>query len=125
MEQRKSETPAQAEGSAVLPNGRAETVVKMREFRDAEGQLWRAWPVTPGQARPGRTAERYLGDFHRGWICFEALEGRARRRLPGQPADWTELKEPELRQLLTQAINAPQRRRNAEKADPPSPPPVH
>jgi hypothetical protein len=125
MERRKSETPAQVEGSAVLPNEPAEAVVKVREFRDAEGQLWRAWPVTPGQARPGRTAQRYLGEFHKGWICFEALEGSARRRLPGQPADWTELKQPELCQLLAQAINAPQRKRNAERADPESPPPVH
>ena len=31
----------------------AEAVLKMREFRDSEGQLWRAWPVTPEHARPG------------------------------------------------------------------------
>ena len=95
----------------------SEPVIKVREFRDAEGQLWRAWPVTPGQARTGPAAQRYLGDFHKGWICFEALESNARRRLPTQPERWTELQEPELCQLLGQAINAPERRRHKEGAD--------
>ena len=103
----------------------SEPVIKVREFRDAEGQLWRAWPVTPGQARAGRTAQRYLGEFHKGWICFEALESNARRRLPTQPEHWTELKEPELCQLLGQAINAPERRRNKEGADRAPQPPAH
>ena len=123
MEQRKSEMPQQADEPLGLPNERAEPVLKVRVFRDAEGQLWRAWPVTPGQARPGRTAERYLGDFHKGWVCFEALESSARRRLLGQPAGWTELKDPELCQLLQQAINAPERKRRSEGAgEPPHPP---
>jgi hypothetical protein len=85
-------------------------ILKVREFRDANGQLWRAWPVTPGQARQGRSAGRYLGDFHKGWICFEALEGTGRRRLPQQPAHWTDLQEAELIQLLEQAISAPERK---------------
>jgi hypothetical protein len=97
----------------------------VREFRDSDGQLWRAWPVTPGQARPGRTAQRYLGEFHKGWICFEALESSARRRLAGQPAGWTELQERELCDLLQQAINAPQRKRRTEAAEGPPRPPVH
>jgi hypothetical protein len=86
-----------------------EPTVRVREFRDAKGQLWRAWPVTPGQARPGRAAPRYLGDFHKGWICFEALEQSARRRLPMQPARWAELPDSELVRLLDQAIAAPSR----------------
>jgi hypothetical protein len=110
MEQRKSEVPE----PAGLPND-AEPGLKVRVFRDAEGQLWRAWPVTPGQARPGKTAQRYLGEFHKGWICFEALESSARRRLPRQPEHWTELKEPELCQLLQQAINAPQQKGRTER----------
>lgn len=116
--QRKSEGAEHAESSAARPNEPAEPVLRVREFRDADGQLWRAWPVTPGQARPGRTAERYLGEFHKGWICFEALESSARRRLPGQPAGWTELKDPELCHLLDQAINAPQRKRREPQTDP-------
>ena len=120
IEQRKNENAPQAESSTVSPDV-SEPVLKLREFRDAEGQLWRAWPVTPGQARPGRTAERYLGEFHKGWICFEALESSARRRLPSQPERWADLKEPELCTLLGQAINAPQRKRQKEGADESSP----
>ena len=124
IERRKSEGSEQTESPAAAPNEPAEPVLRVREFKDAEGQLWRAWPVTPGQARPGRTAERYLGEFHKGWICFEALESSARRRLPGQPAQWTELNDPQLCQLLQQAINAPQRKRRVSEPDQPSPP-VH
>jgi hypothetical protein len=117
IDQRRSETRAAGEIKGtqqihVEPGATSEVVPRVREFRDPEGQLWRAWPVTPGEARAGRTAQRYLGEFHKGWICFEALEGNARRRLPKQPEHWTELKELELCQLLDQAINAPERRRH-------------
>lgn len=107
IDQRKSD----AHQKAVVPRDTSDVAPKVREFRDSDGQLWRAWPVTPGQARPGHVAGRYLGDFHKGWICFEALESNARRRLPRQPEHWTELKEPDLCQLLSEAINAPQRPR--------------
>jgi hypothetical protein len=88
---------------------RAERLSNVREFRDANGQLWRAWPVTPGLSREGR-AERYLGEFHKGWICFEALGSSARRRLPQRPARWAELPDAELTNLLEQAIRAPERK---------------
>lgn len=113
-------------GESSTASNPTEPMLKVREFRDADGRLWRAWPVTPGQARPGRTAQRYLGEFHKGWICFEALESSARRRLPSQPAHWNDLEEPELCQLLEQAINAPQRKDRKEQADPARrPPPMH
>jgi hypothetical protein len=111
-EKRTAATIKGTEQSRAERSGASEIVPKVREFRDAEGQLWRAWPVTPGQARTGRTAGRYLGEFHKGWICFEALEGNSRRRLPKQPEHWTELKELELCQLLDQAVKAPERRRH-------------
>jgi hypothetical protein len=99
------------EGETVCaPNDAPAPSFKVREFRDASGQLWRAWPVTPGRAREGRTAQRYLGDFHKGWICFEALESPARRRLPQQPAKWAELPDSELVRLLDEAITAPLRK---------------
>jgi hypothetical protein len=81
----------------------------VREFHDHTGRTWRAWSVTPG-LRPGRDAKRYLGDFHEGWLCFEALDGSARRRLPRYPADWVDLEEPALDRLLDEAINAPERK---------------
>jgi len=102
-----------------------ERALRVREFRDSNGQLWRAWPVTPGLARHSRTAERYLGDFHKGWICFESLEGPARRRLPQQPSAWTELRDAELVELLAQAITAPQRKTRSAPPDQSPPPSMH
>lgn len=89
----------------------------VREFRDAQGQLWRAWPVTPGQSRAGR----YLGEYHKGWICFEALEGSARRRLPHQAPHWAELQDADLARLLEQAISAPERPQRPQSGGGPEP----
>ena len=89
--------------------------MRVREFQDAQGQRWRAWPVTPGQARPGSTIP-YLGEYHKGWICFEALESSARRRLPLQPERWSELPEGELVRLLDQAITSPERKARPREA---------
>lgn len=129
IDQRKSRratAPAQlATRSTSAPNDPSDFVLKVREFRDQNGQLWRAWPVIPGQARPGRTAERYLGEFHKGWICFEALEGSARRRLPRQPEHWAELQDSDLRQLLEQAVSAPQRTPRTQTGERQAPPSVH
>lgn len=104
---------AGAPDASGTPNDLAAPISRVREFRDASGQQWRAWPVKPGQARPGRTTGRYLGDFHQGWVCFEALESPARRRLPGQPANWMELPDSELMRLLEDAISAPLRKTSA------------
>jgi len=120
-----ADMPQQPESSSAMPNDSVEEVPRVREFRDTNGQLWRAWPVTPGQARPGKAAPRYLGEFHKGWICFEALEGSARRRLPKHPEDWAGLQEAQLCQLLEQAINAPQRKPRSEAHSDRPVPPVH
>jgi hypothetical protein len=107
------------------PNESGERTPTVREFRDARGELWRAWPVTPGQAREGRTAQRYLGDFQKGWICFEALESSARRRLPKQPPRWTDLTDSELAGLLDEAISAPVRKARSERPNLPPGSPIH
>lgn len=103
----------------------ADATLRVREFRDSTGQLWRAWPVTPGLARHSRTTERYLGEFHKGWICFESLEGPARRRLPQRPSHWTELADAELVELLGRAITAPQRKPHSHTPDTSPPTPMH
>lgn len=125
IERRQSAGSERVEGADTKSGEPAELLPKVREFRDAEGQLWRAWPVTPGQARPGRTTGRYLGEFHKGWICFEALESSARRRLPRPPEHWADLEDTELCRLLSQAINAPQRKQRSEPADTPTHKPMH
>jgi len=91
-----------------------EHVSAVREFRDANGARWRAWPVIPGSAQPGRKTQRYLGEFHKGWVCFESLESSARRRLPQQPPRWHDLNDAELTSLLEQAISAPERTKAAK-----------
>ena len=90
--------------SAELP-----TESTVREFRDSNGTAWRAWPVIPGRSRTGRP-KQYLGDFQSGWICFESLEGSARRRLPCVPSRLVETKDEELERLLLEAITAPDRK---------------
>ena len=81
----------------------------VREFTDVAGRSWRAWPVTPRIATVGPTGRRFLGSFQDGWICFEALDSSARRRLPRHQPRWAELGEDELQRLLQEAISAPVR----------------
>jgi len=81
----------------------------VREFHDSTGQKWRAWPVIPGLSRTGKP-RHYLGDFQKGWICFESLDSPARRRLPCAPARLAETKDEELERLLLEAITAPERK---------------
>ena len=80
----------------------------IREFVDAEGRAWRAWPVTPGSARLGK-AEPSLGEFQEGWLAFETLDETLRRRLPHFPTDWLTMSDEKLRELLRKAVDATRR----------------
>ena len=82
---------------------------RIREFRDSEGQDWRVWAVTPGMASP--TSQKYLGALRNGWLAFEALNGKARRRLVTYPTDWLTLTDQQLEVLLHQAAVATIRKR--------------
>jgi hypothetical protein len=81
----------------------------VREFRDGTGRAWRAWQVIPGLTRASESGRRFLGDFQDGWICFEGLNGTARRRLPRCQPGWENVSDDELQHLLAQAIDAPVR----------------
>jgi hypothetical protein len=108
---------------APMPVGRSEQVAKpseradvgepeetiVREFEDATGRRWRAWPVVPAARIGERVSTRSLGEYQEGWICFESLDNAGRRRLPGRKP-LSELPASELAQLLERAINVPQRR---------------
>lgn len=98
------------EGQADEEQPMQSTMPAVREFRDREGRSWRAWPVTPGVARSSRKTH-YLGEFQQGWICFEALDSSARRRLPCARSRWEETEDERLEELLSQAIMVPERRR--------------
>jgi hypothetical protein len=82
----------------------------LREFTDATGREWRAWPVIPGLDRRTGSDRRFLGEFQEGWICFEALDSSARRRLPCREPKWAELEPTHLQQLLDKSIEAPVRK---------------
>jgi len=82
---------------------------RIREFRDAEGEDWRVWAVTPGKASP--SSQRYLGELRDGWLAFEALSGKARRRLVAYPPNWTAMTDGQLEELLHKAAVAPIRKR--------------
>jgi hypothetical protein len=112
--------PVQKEPSPA--EGTPPSAERMREFRDPQGRQWRAWSVTPGRARGDSSVGRYLGEYHKGWICFETLDSSARRRLPCEQAAWRDLTEDDLRNLLEQAISAPPRKSSAaDHADTPAP----
>ena len=82
----------------------------VRHFEDETGRAWRAWPVTPDQARANEASRRRLGDFQEGWICFEALDNSGRRRLPRHGRRWSDLPATELPRLLAEAIHVPPRK---------------
>lgn len=82
---------------------------RIREFRDADGEDWRVWAVTPGMASP--SSQRYLGELRDGWLAFESLSGKARRRLVGYPPNWVAMTDRQLEELLHTAAVAPIRKR--------------
>ena len=90
----------------------------VREFTDSEGREWRVWAVVPGRMRSKEQAERYLGDYARGWLAFEALDGSARRRLPNHPDDWRALDDVALERLMRGAPEVPARRREGPEGMP-------
>jgi hypothetical protein len=82
---------------------------RVREFTDERGLAWRAWPVIPGLSRASASGRSFLGNFQDGWICFEGLSTTARRRLPCRRPNWSAITDEDLRHLLAQAIDAPDR----------------
>jgi hypothetical protein len=86
---------------------------RVREFRDDAGREWRVWQVRPRSA--GRAnAERYLGEYVKGWLAFELLGGDQRKRLSSFPEDWLRISDDELDRLLRRAADVPQRKARLE-----------
>ena len=73
----------------------------LREFRDGEGVLWKTWQVTADSLDDRTRAEDYMKEWQEGWLCFESAT--ARRRLAEFPADWAELPDSALEELLKRA----------------------
>ena len=73
----------------------------LREFRDAEGVVWKVWNVTPDSLDKRTLAEDYMREWQDGWLCFES--STSRRRLADFPSAWEDLGAEELERLLGKA----------------------
>ena len=92
-----------------------------REFKDAEGEFWKVWDVTPDQRiflkrrtpsrgtpqRAERTIEEDLlasevtPSRERGWLAFQSRDQN--RRLSPIPPNWEAASEVEMRNYLANA----------------------
>lgn len=111
---------ASSEASASALAAERSSAESVRDFTTRDGRKWRVWMVLPEHLGRRADSERYLGEFHNGWLAFERHDGSARRRLPNFPADWREQDDDGLELLLAQAVVAPQRK--VKLADPDSEP---
>jgi hypothetical protein len=87
----------------------------VREFRDEAGTHWRVWNIAPEAIDVQAHADAYLADcFELGWIVFETLDGREKRRLCPYPTKWEDRSESGLRDLLAAADGVPPYRHGIE-----------
>ena len=76
----------------------------VREFTSRDGRAWRVWDVTAASLEPLTRAEDYLADCYRdGWVVFETLDGREKRRLCPPPYAWDQRSDADLEALLMRA----------------------
>jgi hypothetical protein len=85
----------------------------LRTYTDRNGNEWRVWPVTPSTGA-GTLGVSYQG----GWLCFERMDGKDRRRLSltQVPPAWEALPEERLEHLCRAA--EPAGRRSGLAGDP-------
>lgn len=88
----------------------------VREFRDANGHMWRAWNITPDSIHPATKAEDYLvGCYELGWIVFERADGREKKRLCPYPDGWDGWPDAELLKLMASAEGVSARKLASER----------
>ena len=85
----------------------------VRDFKDENGVMWKAWPVLANAIHPRTAADDFLGDYGEGWLCFES--GSDRRRLAKYPNDWDKMTDGDLCKLLKTAASVPTRKRTPPK----------
>ena len=72
----------------------------MREFRDQDGCNWVVYAITDGAIEGA--GRRYLPDeYQRGWLVFEC--GERKLRLAPIPPGWGDMRDEELRGMLSRA----------------------
>jgi hypothetical protein len=78
----------------------------LRTYTDRDGVEWRVWPVTPSTG-----AGTLMASYQGGWLCFERIDGKDRRRLSltQVPPAWEALPEDGLDQLCRAAEAAGRR----------------
>jgi hypothetical protein len=78
----------------------------LRTYTDPNGNEWRVWPVTPSTGA-GTLGVSYQG----GWLCFERMDGKDRRRLSltQVPPAWEALPDADLDQMRRAAEPAGRR----------------
>ena len=96
----------------------------LREFTDPNGESWKAWDITPDQLHPSTRTEDYLQGFLDGWLVFETLDGREKRRLYPVPVDWQEMGDAQLAALCERADSVRGTGRAARAAGGEAPPPL-
>jgi hypothetical protein len=69
-------------------------------FDDAAGVRWRVWRVE----LPSSRAHLMDPEFRGGWLVFERMDERERRRMSRVPDDWTSLPPERLADLLAMAV---------------------
>lgn len=76
----------------------------VRDFTSHDGRQWRAWDVLPESIQPLTKAEDYLAECYRdGWVVFETVDGREKRRLCPPPYGWQHRSDQHLEELLARA----------------------
>jgi hypothetical protein len=96
-----------------LPSDGGGTAYRVREFKDYAGREWRVWQVSPRSAARANS-ERYLGQYFKGWLAFELLQGDLRKRLPSFPEDWLGMSDEQLNRLLGSAADVLPRKARSE-----------
>lgn len=75
----------------------------LREFTNPKGEHWKVWDITPERLHPSTRDGDYLQGFVDGWLVFETIDGRDKRRLYPVPVSWEELSDEALDLLCEQA----------------------
>lgn len=92
-----------------------------REFDDGQGRRWRVWDTYP---QSFTTSSAQLPGFGAGWLTFEALgsdTATEKRRLAPVPAEWAQVDEPGLREMLGGAETCERAGRAPDPAAEPAP----
>ena len=79
----------------------------LREFTDGDGRGWRVWDIRPEELPNATRVEDYLRPLVDGWLVFESLDGREKRRVFPVPPQWSTMNDAALERLRDVAVPIP------------------